>query len=211
MSVGESKSVPPSTKLMISGSVLALALGAGFVTPAEAGLIVEQLGSHTVAPGESFNFGPNGDEFTFTNFGSIFFGFTEVGLQGNNTISSDNMVAVIPASTELIEFAHGSQVDASDTFDVSGTDVIKNQTVFYGLQSIPNDVVTSLDEDPFGFLELHIGGDNNVILDEFALESVPDAPAPIPTPEPGTIGLFMGGAAVLAARKRKKDKARAAL
>src|SRR6478672_3478910 len=91
-------------RIAVSTGLLALALGSGLgATPAEATLVTTQLNVN-VAAGDSYNFGPNGDEFTVTNFGFApgcdggctpsSFGLSGIGLQGNTTALSKNFVAV---------------------------------------------------------------------------------------------------------------------
>ena len=222
-------------KLAITGGLLALALGSGLsATPAEAKLITTPLNINA-GMGESYTFGPVGDEFTINNLGFVDFGVPAddcgcddillpvITLTGNTTALSKNFVAVkagtgpiisiafpgLPAIDLLDFFGPGDHIgdyitDLGDGFQTSGQDIFFEPTsdVIYGLKSVGLD-------DPFGFLQFDIvsdGGDGEFLhLDKFVFEDVPGADAVV-VPEPGTLSLFaVGGAALLAARRRKKQ------
>jgi len=217
-------------KLALSGGLLALAIGSGLgATPADAALITTPLNVN-VGMGSSYTFGPVGDEFTIQNLGfqDVFNtpdcscdDLAVIRLLGNTTALSKNFVAVKAGSStilpgifpglqttdDLLDFyIPGDHIsDLSSSFATSGQDLFFEQAtgVIYGLKSV--DIA-----DPWGYLQLDILSDNNggefLRLDKFAFESVPDAPAVV-VPEPGTLSLFaVGGAAFLAARRRKKQQ-----
>lgn len=212
----ESKTVGSATKLMVSSSILALALGAGLSTPAAAGVIVTDLHNHVVNPGDSFDFGPNGDDFTITNTTSTGspFGFIDLMLQGNDNGFGENLVAVDSPTSHLHHFGPGDTVDGSATFESSGTDSLfklAKPHVFYGLQITPTLETTSvLDADPWGYLEIQVDFDGDLLLKSFAFEENEGEPVRIPSsvPEPEMLGLFaMGAVGLLAARRRKRQQA----
>ncbi len=221
------------TKLAISSGLLALALGSGLsATPAEAKLITTPLNVN-VGMGESYTFGPVGDEFTISNLGfqDVFAtpdcncdDLPVITLTGNTTALSKNFVAVkagsgaivpvvfpgLPGTDLLDYYGPGDHIsDASSDFATAGQDIFFEPTtdVIYGLKSVDL-------SDPFGFIQFDIlsdGGDGEFLhLDKFAFESVPGRDAVV-VPEPGTLSLFAaGGAALLAARRRKKQQDKAA-
>jgi hypothetical protein len=193
-------------KVVISGGLLALALGSGLsATPAEATLITTQLNVN-VAAGENYNFGPVGDEFTVKNLGLIG-PVLGVELDGNTTSLSKNFVAVggvkPGTSIVLLDFLHpGSVIDDNLTFDTQGSDFFFSKpanNVVYGLKSV--DLT-----DPFGYVQLDVLGGGDLHLDLFAFQDTPGEPAVV-VPEPGTLSLFAaGGVALLAARRRRKQQ-----
>jgi len=196
-------------KMVITGSVLALALGSGLgATPAEAALIVHDL-DVLVPFDSSYSFGIVGDEFTIaSNAGAPPF----ISLTGNATALSTNFVAVKDSSpTTLRSFTPGETVDGTATFATSGSDALPFllkpvDNIFYGLKTVGL-------EDPYGWVQLDYLGNGDLHLDAFAFEDnkVDGAPIsgdPVDLPEPGTLGMFaVGSAALLAARRRKKQKA----
>jgi hypothetical protein len=198
-------------KIAISTGLLALALGSGLgATPAEAKLITTPL-NVDVAPGETYNFGPVGDEFTVSNFGTMPLcpdidcpSFLEIGLQGNTTALSKNFVAVKASggSPPLLDFFKpGDTIDDSLLFAPQGIDLIFKpaNNIVYGLKSVDL-------SDPFGFVQLDVLPGNDLHLDLFAFQDTPGKPAVV-VPEPGTLSLFaVGGVALLAARRRKKQQ-----
>jgi len=190
-------------KIAVSTGLLALALGSSLgATPAEATLITTQL-NETVHAGQSQNFGPNGDEFTITNFG-VEGPILGIGLQGNVTALSKNFVAVKAGggAPPLLDFFHaGAVIDDKLTYNTAGQDFFFKpaNNVVYGLKSV--DVA-----DPFGFVQLDILPNTDLHLDLFAFQDTPGQPAVV-VPEPGTLSLFaVGGVALLAARRRKKQQ-----
>jgi len=196
--------------LVISSSVLALALGTGIgATPAEATLIVTPVGT-TLTPGESMNFGPH-DEFlleTFANGSGG--GFDGLSISGNTGTNSTNLVAKDNTLPFLRRFSPGEVVDGSAIFDTSGDDPFKDPGKrFYGLNIIPEELQASkVPSDPFGWVDVNLLNNGDLRLNEFAFEDdTSGAPIPAAVPEPGTLSLFaVGGAALLAARRRKKQK-----
>jgi hypothetical protein len=188
-------------KIAVSTGLMALALGSGLgATPAEATLVTTQL-NVTVAADDSRNFGPVGDEFTVRNLGG--FG---VELDGNKTSLSRNFVAtngVKPnTSITLLDFlGPGDVIDDSLTFGTQGSDFFFKpaNNVVYGLETVAA-------ADPFGYVQLDVLASGDLHLDLFAFQDTPGAPAVV-VPEPGTLSLFaVGGVALLAARRRKKQQ-----
>ena len=203
----------------ISTGLLALALGSGLgATPADAALITQQL-NVDVPVGTSVDFGrtspPFGvsdpGQFTVTNLG-VDGGVLGIGLQGNTTGLSTNLVAVKAGggSPPLLDFFNpGDPIDSSLTFGPQGIDFFfQNQNT--GLIKAVNNVVYGLQttdvSDSFGFLQLDVLPSADIHLDFFAFQDTPGEPAVV-IPEPGTLSLFaVGGAALLAARRRRKQQ-----
>jgi hypothetical protein len=192
--------------------MLALAVGMG-ATPAQASLITTSFTAgqqSTLDSGGTINFGPSGATSAF----SASYGFSGPFDLFNITGAGNSEVATTPACStncKLATFNPGDQVDGSDSF-ISSADFKTNGVsppadgnYYFGLDYRPNGQNPS---NTYGWAEVTLSN-GDITLDEFAFESTTNTAAPIPTasavPEPGTLSLFaVGGAAVLARRRKKK-------
>ena len=203
-------------KFLTGSSALALALGMG-TAPAHAVLIKTQFTASQTQDlnnGETVFFGPFWDPNGFSADLSevevppteISPGFTETNFNLNglesNTVAVVNGCSEPPGSScKLRTYDPGTQVDGLANFQAAGDfpTFKPDGNYYFGLndQGPP---------DPFGWMEITLTG-GDVTLDQFAFEGS-GGPALIPAPEPATLSLFaIGGAAVLAYRRRKRKQA----
>jgi hypothetical protein len=202
-------------------SALALALGVGLsANPAQAALTITPFTpaeNATLASGGVVNFGPEGgfsaqiavkDDVILTS--DLILSGT-----GNNKVAVESLSCGPPFGCQLDELPPGSQVDGSLTFAESGKfnlafcvpgpgcQVVPDGTYYFGLNAIPES-----EADPFGWVEVFTL-DGDLTLSRYAFQDQEGLPAPIPSavPEPEALPLFaIGAAAVLAARRRKRQK-----
>ena len=196
---GEKNTISDKVVLSSTGiAALALGIGAG-VSPAHAGLVVTPFTSAektAFLTGTTVDFGPGGS----SDFGVgalIASGDSIVGIKGNTPSA---MVAIKSASCTtcfLQPIPPGHSVDGSLSYATSGVK-------FFALKGsdFPDGNYYFGLEDQFGWIEINSTGGLPTLI-EYAFESVPGVPAPVPSvPEPGSLPLFaVGAAAVLAMRR----------
>jgi hypothetical protein len=204
--------------LLASSGLLAFALGMD-ASKAHADLIVTSFDDAQKAAlqaGDAVSFGPAGDTSGFTAQITSGFPFEFFALTGNGA----NTVATVPGCTQepvnssacLATFAPGATVDSAANFAPSGSfktfgfDPIvgpvkaPDGNYFFGLDDLAGG------SDPFGWLEVTVSSGNPALV-QFAFEDTDGVGAPVPAaPEPGSLALFaLGGSAVLAARRRRRE------
>ncbi|HLG87136.1 MAG TPA: PEP-CTERM sorting domain-containing protein [Alphaproteobacteria bacterium] len=197
--------------LVTSSGILALAIGMGS-GEARADLVYT---SFTIADNTTYQsgtpvfFGPSDDPNGFAIQFLESFPVAGFLLAGNRS----NLVAVELAdppctSNCKLQVLHpGDVVDGALSFAPNGTKVtsvfktftLPDGNYYFGLDDV------GATPDPFGFVELTIT-DGSVTLDQFAFQDVDGVGAQIPAaPEPAGLALFaVGGAAVLAARRKRR-------
>lgn len=197
--------------------VLGLTLGLAWIVPAHAALITTPFSSADTTNyrnGNAVTFGPSWDSSGFTaQRSTTLFDFLNLTGNGGNSVA-----VTTPGCTmfcTLQTFAPGDSVDSTDNFTASGSFKVNGVSTapdgdyFFGLRDAH---LPPTNADSYGWLEISIEN-GDVTLDQFAFQDIANAAAVIPSaaavPEPLTMSLFaVGGAAVLAARRRKRaDKA----